>query len=77
MATMSPSTFQRRIKAVTAMNPARNPRSLRLTEARQLLLAKKADAKSAAQFSRHCSRMFEARLKRDLKNIANLVTHSV
>jgi AraC-like DNA-binding protein len=67
MANMSPSSFHQHFKAVTAMSPVQYQKRLRLTEARQILLAGKTDAQSAAyrvgyqsvsQFSREYARMF-------------------
>jgi AraC-like DNA-binding protein len=76
MANMSPSSFHHHFKAVTAMSPVQYQKRLRLTEARQILLAENADAASAAyrvgyqsvsQFSREYSRMFGAPPKRDIQ----------
>jgi AraC-like DNA-binding protein len=67
MANMSPSSFHQHFKAVTAMSPVQYQKKMRLTEARQILLAGKADAQTAAyrvgyqsasQFSREYARMF-------------------
>ena len=41
MANMSPSSFHQHFKAVTAMSPVQYQKRLRLTEARQILLAEK------------------------------------
>ena len=77
-ANMSPSSFHQHFKAVTAMSPVQYQKQLRLTEARQILLAEKADAASAAyrvgyqsvsQFSREYARMFGAPPRRDVEGI--------
>lgn len=77
-ANMSASSFHQHFKAVTAMSPVQYQKRLRLTEARQILLAGKADAASAAyrvgyqsvsQFSREYARMFGAPPKRDVESI--------
>ncbi len=78
MANMSPSSFHQHFKAVTAMSPVQYQKKLRLTEARQILLAEKADAQSAAyrvgyqsvsQFSREYARMFGAPPMRDVQGL--------
>jgi AraC-like DNA-binding protein len=78
MANMSPSSFHQHFKAVTAMSPVQYQKRLRLTEARQILLAEKADAASAAyrvgyqsvsQFSREYARMFGAPPIRDVESL--------
>jgi AraC-like DNA-binding protein len=80
MANMSPSSFHQHFKAVTAMSPVQFQKRLRLTEARQILLAGKADAASAAyrvgyqsvsQFSREYARMFGAPPRRDVEGLRN------
>ena len=77
-ANMSASSFHQHFKAVTAMSPVQYQKRLRLTEARQILLAGKTDAASAAyrvgyqsvsQFSREYARMFGAPPKRDVEGI--------
>ena len=76
MAAMSPSSFHQHFKAVTAMSPVQYQKRLRLTEARQILLAEQADAASTAyrvgyqsvsQFSREYARMFGAPPRRDVE----------
>lgn len=76
MAAMSPSSFHQHFKAVTAMSPLQYQKRLRLTAARQILLAEQADAASTAyrvgyqsvsQFSREYARMFGAPPKRDVE----------
>ena len=78
MANMSPSSFHQHFKAVTAMSPVQYQKRLRLTEARQILLAEKSDAASAAyrvgyqsvsQFSREYARMFGAPPRRDVEGL--------
>ena len=78
MANMSPSSFHQHFKAVTAMSPLQYQKRLRLTEARQILLAEHLDAASAAyrvgyqsvsQFSREYARMFGAPPMRDVAGI--------
>lgn len=83
MANLSPSAFHQQFKAVTAMSPLQYQKRLRLTEARQILLAENADAASAAyrvgyqsvsQFSREYARLFGAPPIRDvagLRGVAN------
>jgi AraC-like DNA-binding protein len=77
-ASMSPSSFHQHFKAVTAMSPLQYQKRLRLTEARQILLAGNADAASTAyrvgyqsvsQFSREYSRMFGAPPIRDVERL--------
>jgi AraC-like DNA-binding protein len=74
MANISASSFHQHFKAVTAMSPVQYQKRLRLTEARQTLLAEKSDAASAAyrvgyqsvsQFSREYAQMFGAPPRRD------------
>jgi AraC-like DNA-binding protein len=78
LANMSPSSFHQHFKAVTAMSPVQYQKRLRLTEARHMLLAEKADAASAAyrvgyqsvsQFSREYARMFGAPPRRDVAGL--------
>ena len=78
MANMSPSSFHQHFKAVTAMSPVQYQKRLRLTEARQILLAEKTDAASTAyrvgyqsvsQFSREYARMFGAPPRRDIDSL--------
>jgi AraC-like DNA-binding protein len=78
MANMSASSFHQHFKAVTAMSPLQYQKQLRLTEARQILLAEKSDAASAAyrvgyqsvsQFSREYARMFGAPPIRDVTSL--------
>ncbi|MET0331566.1 MAG: AraC family transcriptional regulator [Dyella sp.] len=74
IAQMSPSTFHRQFKALTAMSPLQYQKQMRLLQARHLLASGAANAESAAfevgyespsQFSREYSRMFGAPPRRD------------
>jgi len=78
IARMSPSSFHRHFKSVTAMSPLQYQKQIRLQEARRLLLASSADAASVAyavgyespsQFSREYRRMFGAPPGRDLARL--------
>ena len=71
---MSPSSFHRHFKAVTAMSPLQFQKRIRLHEARRLLLAGEGDAagvgfavgyESPSQFSREYSRLFGEPPRRD------------
>ena len=77
-ANMSPSSFHHHFKQVTAMSPLQYQKRLRLTTARQIMLAEMKDAASAAyevgyesasQFSREYARMFGAPPMRDVMSI--------
>lgn len=77
-ANMSPSSFHHHFKQVTAMSPLQYQKRLRLTTARQIMLAEMKDAASAAyevgyestsQFSREYARMFGAPPMRDVASI--------
>lgn len=85
MANMSASSFHQHFKAVTAMSPVQYQKRLRLTEARQILLAENADAASAAyrvgyqsvsQFSREYARMFGAPPIRDVENLRGVAVNA-
>lgn len=74
LAGMSPSSFHRHFKAVTAMSPLQFQKRIRLNEARRLLLSGEGDAASAgfavgyespSQFSREYSRLFGEPPRRD------------
>lgn len=76
LARMSVPTFHRHFKAATAMSPHQFQKSLRLQEARRLLLTNTADAASAgfrvgyespSHFSRDYRRAFGAPPARDIK----------
>ncbi|WP_018634367.1 AraC family transcriptional regulator [Neomegalonema perideroedes] len=78
VAGMSPATFHRHFKAVTAMTPMQYQKQLRLQEARRLLLADRADIarigyaigyESPSQFSREYRRLFGSPPGRDGKAI--------
>lgn len=75
---MSPSTFHRHFKSLTAMSPLQYQKRLRLSEARRLMLAEHLDAstaafhvgyESASQFSREYSRAFGASPSRDIAQL--------
>lgn len=83
LAHMSRSAFHEQFKAITAMSPLQYQKRLRLTEARQILLAEQADAASAAyrvgyqsasQFSREYARMFGAPPMRDVASLRGVET---
>lgn len=74
LAHMSPSTFHRQFKAVTALSPLQYQKQIRLQEARRRLLADEADVasvglavgyESPSQFSREYRRLFGAPPGRD------------
>lgn len=78
---MSPSSFHHHFKQVTAMSPLQYQKRLRLTAARQIMLAEMKDAASAAyavgyestsQFSREYARMFGAPPMRDVTSILTM-----
>jgi AraC-like DNA-binding protein len=78
IANMSPSSFHSHFKRVTAMSPLQYHKRLRLTEARNIMLAENIDASSTAyrvgyespsQFSREYARMFGAPPIRDIENM--------
>ena len=77
LAGMSPASFHRHFKAATAMSPLQYQKTLRLQEARRLLVTS-ADAartahivgyESASQFSREYARMFGAPPGRDVERL--------
>jgi transcriptional regulator GlxA family with amidase domain len=83
---MSPSSFHHHFKAITAMSPLQYHKHLRLTEARQIMLAEHADAastayrvgyESASQFSREYARMFGAPPLRDIEALRSLTAQAV
>lgn len=74
LAGMSPATFHRHFKTATAMTPVQFQKSLRLQEARRMLLSERSDVtqvgfaigyESPSQFSREYRRMFGAPPGRD------------
>jgi len=75
---MSTSTFHHHFRTLTAMSPLQFQKSLRLNEARRLMLTERLDAttaafqvgyESASQFSREYSRIFGAPPLRDITNL--------
>ncbi len=75
---MSTSTFHHHFRTLTAMSPLQYQKTLRLNEARRLMLAERLDAATAAfqvgyespsQFSREYSRMFGAPPLRDIMEL--------
>lgn len=81
VAGMSPATFHRHFKAVTAMSPLQYQKRLRLHEARRLLLADRVEAaragfsvgyESPSQFSRDYARLFGAPPARDVARLRSL-----
>ncbi|MCC9624336.1 AraC family transcriptional regulator [Thalassospira sp. MA62] len=82
-ARMSPSSFHHHFKQVTSMSPLQYQKQLRLTAARQIMLAELKDAASAAyevgyestsQFSREYARMFGAPPMRDVTELLKSTT---
>ena len=80
-ARMSTSTFHHHFKAMTSMSPLQYQKKLRLNEARQLMLAERMDAASAAfqvgyespsQFSREYSRLFGAPPLKDINSLRQM-----
>lgn len=83
LAGMSPATFHRQFKAATAMTPVQFQKSLRLQEARRMLLSEGVDVaqvgfaigyESPSQFSREYRRMFGAPPGRDGIQLRSAVT---
>ena len=76
---MSPASLHRHFKAATAMSPLQYQKSLRLQEARRLILAGREVAasgyavgyESASQFSREYARMFSAPPSRDVGRLSH------
>ncbi len=78
---MSTSTFHHHFRTLTAMSPLQFQKSLRLNEARRLMLTERLDAttaafqvgyESASQFSREYSRFFGAPPLRDITNLRQM-----
>jgi AraC-like DNA-binding protein len=78
---MSTSTFHHHFRTLTAMSPLQFQKSLRLNEARRLMLTERLDAttagfqvgyESASQFSREYSRFFGAPPLRDITNLRQI-----
>jgi AraC-like DNA-binding protein len=77
-ANMSTSTFHHHFRTLTAMSPLQFQKSLRLNEARRLMLTEHQDATTAAfqvgyespsQFSREYNRLFGAPPLRDIAKL--------
>lgn len=75
---MSKSSFHQHFRSLTAMSPLQYQKTLRLYEARRLMLAEHKDAattafdvgyESPSQFSREYSRLFGAPPSRDIKSL--------
>ena len=80
-ANMSTSTFHHHFRTLTAMSPLQFQKSLRLNEARRLMLTEHQDATTAAfqvgyespsQFSREYNRLFGAPPLRDIAKLRQL-----
>lgn len=77
LAGMSPASFHRHFKAATAMSPLQFQKSMRLQEARRLLVTSRSVAgagfavgyESASQFSREYARQFGAPPARDAQRL--------
>jgi AraC-like DNA-binding protein len=78
---MSPSTFHHHFRSLTAMSPLQYQKSLRLNEARRLMLTERLDAATAAfqvgyespsQFSREYGRLFGQPPLRDITNLRQM-----
>lgn len=81
LAAMSPATFHRHFKAVTAMSPIQFQKQIRLLRARQLLItgaqiasdvAYQVGYESPSQFSRDYARFFGASPMRDARRLREL-----
>jgi AraC-like DNA-binding protein len=75
---MSPSTFRQHFRALTGTSPLQYQKTLRLQEARQLMLSQSVDVGSASgrvgyespsQFSREYSRLFGAPPQQDVRRM--------
>lgn len=80
---MSTSTFHHHFRALTAMSPLQYQKSLRLNEARRLMLTEHLDAatvafqvgyESPSQFSREYSRLFGQPPLRDMTKLLQMAT---
>jgi len=78
---MSTSTFHHHFRSLTAMSPLQYQKTLRLNEARRLMLSEPLDATTAAfqvgyestsQFSREYGRLFGAPPLRDITNLRQM-----
>jgi AraC-like DNA-binding protein len=83
LANMRVSSFRQHFKAVTSMSPLQFQKTLRLQEARRLMLSTMTDAgtaswrvgyQSASQFSREYSRFFESAPTKDIARLRELTT---
>jgi AraC-like DNA-binding protein len=80
LAGMSPASFHRHFKTATAMSPLQYQKSMRLQEARRLLIANAEASRagyavgyeSASQFSREYARMFGTPPARDAERLRRL-----
>jgi len=81
LSAMSPSSFHRHFRAVTAMSPLQYQKQVRLQEARTRLLAQSRDVAavgydvgydSPSQFTREYSRLFGAPPRRDVARLRKL-----
>jgi transcriptional regulator GlxA family with amidase domain len=79
---MSTSTFHHHFRTLTAMSPLQYQKTLRLNEARRLMLTERLDAATAAfqvgyespsQFSREYGRLFGAPPLRDIASLRQMV----
>jgi AraC-like DNA-binding protein len=83
---MSVTSFYRQFKAVTGMSPLQYQKTLRLQEARRLMLATLLDAGSAgrrvgygsaSQFSRECKGFFGNSPGKDIDRLRDIGTSAV
>jgi AraC-like DNA-binding protein len=83
---MSTSTFHHHFRALTAMSPLQYQKSLRLNEARRLMLTEHLDAatvafqvgyESPSQFSREYSRLFGQPPLRDVTKLRQMATGAI
>jgi AraC-like DNA-binding protein len=83
---MSTSTFHHHFRALTAMSPLQYQKSLRLNEARRLMLTEHLDAatvafqvgyESPSQFSREYSRLFGQPPLRDITKLRQMATGAI
>ncbi|HRD68125.1 MAG TPA: AraC family transcriptional regulator [Candidatus Competibacter sp.] len=77
---MSPSSFYSHFKSMTSMSPLQFQKTLRLQEARNLMIMRRADVSSASfqvgyssisQFSREYSRLFGSSPSKDIAQLRN------
>ncbi len=83
---MSTSTFHHHFRQLTAMSPLQYQKTLRLNEARRLMLTERLDAANAAfqvgyespsQFSREYNRLFGAPPLRDITSLRQTVAGNI